>query len=1211
MADDTLKIELELDESTLSREINKANSMLAKGFNNVVINVDTKKVTDEINNIDKKLKALNDSKQILLKAEQTPETKKVLGEIEKRISSLTQAKTINIGIKDANTTSLKTIEKKIKELTEKRNEVILQADTKKASKELKEIDEQLDRLETSKKIKIQIDKKNLDTINKSLDSIGKAGVIALAGVATASVATGASLFKLATMASDAQEATSKLYNVFNDVAKQDVSASIDKLVSSYGFARAEAEELLGSTGNVLSGIGLVGSEALNTATEIQKLSADLVSFTNYSGGVTGASEAITKAFLGEREALKSLGIAISEEEIKHNLLEKGYEGLTGESERLAKAQATLEIIYKKSNKALGDYERTSQGFANQQRLTSSLLNDLGVTIGDMVLPYIEELAIKFNQSLVKITEFVDDNDALKASFENLTKSISNFLENGLNDLIENLPKVINDIGKFIDFIGAVIRNIDIIIPVLGGLTASFIAVKGAILLINAELIAFNALTGGIILAIGAIVMAYLAYLESQKESNKYAVEQTDELSRQTKEIENQISSVKKLKDEMKNTISTGDSLASSLSELTEKYKETGEGQEEIAETAKQLQKIYPELELIYKDNGDIIGYNVEQYEELKRATIENTKAQVENALAQAKASSEALKALESQILAKRNAEALTVAQLEASFGGGALTEGQKRDLELARKPFEQLSQAYSETRAEAKKTDLAIEELSKEVIDYANQLNEIGKENLVVDTGDDKPKGTTTEKPDIQQELNKRLKQEKDFLSAKKDLLEQSILDEVEKNERIYEAEQESYKQRQKLIEQSLKDQYEATGSIEGIEVSQEASITGDITPAIDEYNKLAESIVVVQEETQTLAEYMDGLFGASQFDGLVNGVEGVKDAFQDLTKDSADSIVKFAANTVKLGLEVASAVGTIWSAVNDLQEAKMQAELQSLQENYDSQVKKLEEKNSKENDLLKEQLESQDEINKEHQEMIDELEAERDELEAQKKAGMSEADYNELQKKINDKNDQIEAEKKALKDAEKAHAEGLKNQQANDEAYELKKEELDRKYANEKAKIERKQAEESRKLQLFEASIAMASAIAQAVVAGMKTGLPLVFIPIFTALAATQGALQIAAINSQPLPSLPAYSKGGIVGGNEGNYRAFGLTPPNSQDNQLAWLSTGERVLTAKQNQMYENNIYGQNTATNNYNISIMAQDGMNTRQIAKAVVREIGGRM
>ena len=142
--------------------------------------------------------------------------------------------------------------------------------------------------------------------------------------------------------------------------------------------------MLGDTGDLLVGFGFTEHEALNLSKQVNELAVDLASFTNFSGGAEGASLALTKALLGERESIKSLGIAITEADLRRFAEEQGL--VFKELDRVAKANLTFQLAAKQSSKAIGDYARTSGSFANQIRKLKADFTNLSVEIGTMLLP---------------------------------------------------------------------------------------------------------------------------------------------------------------------------------------------------------------------------------------------------------------------------------------------------------------------------------------------------------------------------------------------------------------------------------------------------------------------------------------------------------------------------------------------------------------------------------------------------------------------------------------------------------------------------------------------------------------------------------------------------------------------------------------------------------------------------------------------------------
>lgn len=209
-------------------------------------------------------------------------------------------------------------------------------------------------------------------------AVGKFGGV-IAG-AFAGVAVGRGIKESIKQFSDAEETASKFAVTFRDVGDEAEKTSRD-FAKNFGLAGSTSKKLLSDTGDLLSGFGFTGEAALDLSKKTNELAVDLASFTNFAGGAEGASAALTKALLGERESIKSLGIAILETDVKQRLAAKGQDKLTGTALRQARAQATLELATEQSKNAIGDYARTQDSLANQFKLFGERIKDIKEGIG--------------------------------------------------------------------------------------------------------------------------------------------------------------------------------------------------------------------------------------------------------------------------------------------------------------------------------------------------------------------------------------------------------------------------------------------------------------------------------------------------------------------------------------------------------------------------------------------------------------------------------------------------------------------------------------------------------------------------------------------------------------------------------------------------------------------------------------------------------------
>lgn len=226
--------------------------------------------------------------------------------------------------------------------------------------------------------------KRTEQFGKKITSLGKT----LSLTATLPIlALGGTALKLA---ADFEETESKFFTVFSSI--KDQADSVGKnLKNNFGLSSRAALQLLGDTGDLLVGFGFTETAALEMSQKVNELAVDLASFTNVQGGAETASAALTKALLGEREGVKSLGIAILESDVKARVLLNTQRGMTFASNRQAKAVATLQIATEQSSKAIGDFARTNQSFANQMRITRARLEDLAIQMGKILIPTAQKL----------------------------------------------------------------------------------------------------------------------------------------------------------------------------------------------------------------------------------------------------------------------------------------------------------------------------------------------------------------------------------------------------------------------------------------------------------------------------------------------------------------------------------------------------------------------------------------------------------------------------------------------------------------------------------------------------------------------------------------------------------------------------------------------------------------------------------------------------
>lgn len=192
------------------------------------------------------------------------------------------------------------------------------------------------------------------------------------------------------MAIDAEEAASAFNTTFGQALPQ-AAGFVEDFANKAGFATHEMEQMLAVTGNVLQGIGATEGQSADLAETMATLAGDVASFSNAAGGAPAVLQALQSAINGEREALKTYGLAIAETEVQERALANTQKTRAADLTRLEKAQATLDIAYEKAGKAVGDLDRTQDSSANTLRRLSALAKEAGVEFGQSMLPALEDL----------------------------------------------------------------------------------------------------------------------------------------------------------------------------------------------------------------------------------------------------------------------------------------------------------------------------------------------------------------------------------------------------------------------------------------------------------------------------------------------------------------------------------------------------------------------------------------------------------------------------------------------------------------------------------------------------------------------------------------------------------------------------------------------------------------------------------------------------
>lgn len=214
-----------------------------------------------------------------------------------------------------------------------------------------------------------------------------------------------------------------------DVTFTNMSDKVDEFAKnaaqSAGLSETMAKKYTGTFGAMAKSFGFTEQEAYDMATSLTQLTGDVASFYNLDH-----DEAYTKlkgVFTGETEALKELGVVMTQSALDQYALEKGIGKTTAKMSEQEKVALRHSFVMEQLEGASGDFVRTQDSWANQTRILSLQWESFQATIGEgliaMLTPGIQFLTGTVMPALNEFADFLTsglDNqsaDDLTASFE--------------------------------------------------------------------------------------------------------------------------------------------------------------------------------------------------------------------------------------------------------------------------------------------------------------------------------------------------------------------------------------------------------------------------------------------------------------------------------------------------------------------------------------------------------------------------------------------------------------------------------------------------------------------------------------------------------------------------------------------------------------------------------------------------------------------------
>lgn len=245
------------------------------------------------------------------------------------------------------------------------------------------------------RIDTSLDAKNFNTgIKKITGSLKNlAGAVGIAFGIGALVKFGKEALNIA---SDLQE-VENVVNVSFGNMKEMVEDFADTALEKFGMTELQAKKTASTYMAMNKGMGLNGEKAAQMAIDAAARTGDIASFFNKTQ--EEADTMMKSIWTGETESLKQIGVVMTENNLNMFAMQKGLGKTTQQMTQQEQVMLRYQYVMEQTSLAAGDFERTSDSWANQTRVLTGrwkeFLGIMGTGLIQMLTP-----AVKFLNSLM-------------------------------------------------------------------------------------------------------------------------------------------------------------------------------------------------------------------------------------------------------------------------------------------------------------------------------------------------------------------------------------------------------------------------------------------------------------------------------------------------------------------------------------------------------------------------------------------------------------------------------------------------------------------------------------------------------------------------------------------------------------------------------------------------------------------------------------------
>lgn len=298
------------------------------------------------------------------------------------------------------------------------------------------------------------------------------------------------------LASDIQEVQNVVDTSFGEMSSR-VEEFAETSIESFGMSELTAKQTAGRFMSMSTALGLAQDQAADMALTVTGLTGDMASFYNVSQDV--ASTALASIWTGETESLKQFGIVMTQTNLEAYALSQGINKTWNEMTQAEQVQLRYNYVMEQTALAQGDFEKTQDSWANQQRILKESTDALAASIGQGLMESLTPLQGIIVDIVQSLLEFQESTGLLDDFFMILIGGVTGLIALKAASVIQTVAAAVMQMGS-----SAMLANLQ------GGLAAIAI---GALVAVIAKLAgSWDSMTGGekVVAMLAAVTTAALA-----------------------------------------------------------------------------------------------------------------------------------------------------------------------------------------------------------------------------------------------------------------------------------------------------------------------------------------------------------------------------------------------------------------------------------------------------------------------------------------------------------------------------------------------------------------------------------------------------------------------------------------------------------------------------------------------------------------------------